>query len=167
MCVHTASTRTPLHNADIGKPLTHAVCSVQSGHLWRGHLSKVPNAIKCNHLSTQVSYNKELHSGPDSDSDAAGEFLVVQTDRCSSHPGGLSQMILEVKMLMWRFWAGVVTHCPWLRGRRDSQKQLWRWLMVKKRTFDSQTAALVDVQLHIQNLCCVVMCVFYGGTAVH
>lgn len=39
--------------------------------------------------------------------------------------------------------------------------------MVKKRTFDSQTAALVDVQLHIQNLCCVVMCVFYGGTAVH
>ncbi len=44
-------------------------------------------------------------------------YLVMQTNCCSSCPGGWSQTILEVKMLdghfidgMWRSWAGVVTH---------------------------------------------------------
>ncbi len=50
---------------------------------------------------------------------------------------------------MWRSWAGVVTHGLWLWGRLDVLpnylKRLWRWLMVEKWTFNSQTTALVDI----------------------
>ncbi len=75
----------------------------------REHLSKVPDDIKCEHLPTRV----ELQSGrdPDDDDEHADElpetvfdslcrnYLVMQTDCCSSCPGGWSQTILEVKML--------------------------------------------------------------------
>ncbi len=82
-------------------------------HPWREHLSKVPDAIECEHVPTQVGYDDELQSGwdPDEDDEHADELpwdvsdslcrnsLVMQTDCCSSCPGGWSQTILEVKML--------------------------------------------------------------------
>ncbi len=50
---------------------------------------------------------------------------------------------------MWRSWAGVVTPGLRLWGRLDvlpnSQKCLWRRLMVEKLTFNSQARALVDI----------------------
>ncbi len=80
----------------------------------REHLSKVPDAIECEYLPTQVGYDNELQSGRDPDEDDEHEdelpwdgfwqfvgrnSLVMQTDCCSSCPGGCSQAILEVKML--------------------------------------------------------------------
>ncbi len=60
---------------------THAVChlpcTVKTGiHPWREHLSKVPDAIECEHLPTQVGYKDELQSGryPDEDDDHADEL---------------------------------------------------------------------------------------------
>ncbi len=38
-------------------------------HPWREHLSKVPDAIECEHLPTQVGYDDELQSGRDPDED--------------------------------------------------------------------------------------------------
>ncbi len=82
-------------------------------HPFREHLSKVPEAIECEHLSTKVGYEDELQSGRDSDEDDELQMsfpemvsdslcrssLVMQTDCCSSCPGGQPQTILEVKML--------------------------------------------------------------------
>ncbi len=38
-------------------------------HPFREHLSKVPDNLECEHLSTQVYYDDELQSGRDSDED--------------------------------------------------------------------------------------------------
>ncbi len=38
-------------------------------HPVREHLSKVPDAIECEHLPTQVGYDDELQSGRDPDED--------------------------------------------------------------------------------------------------
>ncbi len=50
---------------------------------------------------------------------------------------------------MWRSWAGVGTRGLRLWGRLDvlpnSMKCLWKWLMVKKLTFNSWATALVDI----------------------
>ncbi len=73
----------------------------------------MPDAIECEHLSTQDGYDDELQSGRDPDEDDEQQmsfpemvsdslcrnYLVMQTDCCSSCPGGWSQTILEVKML--------------------------------------------------------------------
>ncbi len=73
----TATMGHSIHNIDISKPLTHMThllchlpCTVKTGiHPWREHLSKVPDAIKCEHLPTQVGYDDELQSGRDPDED--------------------------------------------------------------------------------------------------
>ena len=73
----------------------------------------MPDAIECEHLPIQVGYDDELQSGRDPDEDDEQQMsfpdtvsdslcrnsLVMQTDCCSSCPGGWSQTILEVKML--------------------------------------------------------------------
>ncbi len=73
----------------------------------------MPDAIECEHFLTQVGYDDELQSGRDPDEDDEQQMsfpktvsdslcrnsLVMQTDCCSSCPGGWSQTILEVKML--------------------------------------------------------------------
>ncbi len=70
-----------IHNVDISKPLIHAVCHLACTvknriHSWRQHLSKVPDAIECEHLPTQVNYDNELQSGldPDEDDEHADEL---------------------------------------------------------------------------------------------
>ncbi len=60
----------------------------------------MPDAIECEHFPTQFGYDDELQSGRDPDEDSlCRNSLVMQTDCCSSCPGGWSQTILEVKML--------------------------------------------------------------------
>ncbi len=68
----TATMGHSIHNVNISKPLTHTMpysichlpCTVKTGiHPWREHLSKVPDAIECEHLPTQVAYDNELQSG--------------------------------------------------------------------------------------------------------
>ncbi len=49
---------------------SHLPCTVKAGiHPWREHLSKEPDAIKCEHLPTQVGYDDKLQSGRDPDED--------------------------------------------------------------------------------------------------
>lgn len=55
----------------------HLPCRVRTGiHLWSEHLSKVPDAIDCEHLPTQGGYESKLQSGvdPDEEDGYAGEL---------------------------------------------------------------------------------------------
>ncbi len=95
MLVHSSSmavpyhnpTRTPLdpqhwhqqtaHPHDAIHAACHLLCTVKTGiHPWRELLSKVPDAIECEHLPTQVGYDDELQSGwdPDEDDEHADEL---------------------------------------------------------------------------------------------
>ncbi len=48
----------------------HLPSTVKTGiHPWREHLYKVPDAIECEYLITQVGYDDELQSGRDPDED--------------------------------------------------------------------------------------------------
>ncbi len=56
-------------------------CTVKTViHPWREHLSEVPDAIECEHLPTQVSYDDKLQSGrdPDEDDEQADEQTKAQ-----------------------------------------------------------------------------------------
>ena len=60
-CVHFVALACPYHNH-------HAVChlpgTVETGiHQWRAHLYSVPEAIKGEHIKTEVGYDAELQSG--------------------------------------------------------------------------------------------------------
>ncbi len=132
---------------------------------------------------TQVGYDDELQSGrdPDKDDEHADElpwqfvqkFFGYANRCCSSCPGGLSQMILEVKMLDVEVlgWCGYTwSAVVWPVGLYlpKSLKCLWRWLMVEKKlTFNSRATALVDIPavsmpfarfLKTCNICVIVLC---------
>ncbi len=113
------------------------------------HLSRLRwrTAVR-SRVETQMKTTSMQMSFPETVSDRlCRNSLVMQTDCCSSCPGGWSQMILEVKM--WRSWAGVATRGLRLWGRLDVKpnylKCLWRRLMVEKLTFNSRATALVDI----------------------
>ncbi len=79
-------------------------------------------------------------------------YLVMQTECCSSCPGGWSQTILEVKMLDvevlgWCGYTGsAVVNCELrLDVLPNSLKCLWRPFMLEKLTFNSRATALVDI----------------------
>lgn len=118
----TATMGHSIHNIDISIPLTHVttdtICHLSWTiktriPLWREHLYNVPDAIEYARLSTQVGYDKELQSGgtpmrtmsmqmslPEMVSNSLfRKSLGMQTDCCSSCPGGWFQAIMEVNML--------------------------------------------------------------------
>ncbi len=98
--------------------------------------------------------------------------LVMQTDCCSSCPGGWSQTILEVKMLDVEVlgwcgytWSAVVRPVGCIA--KFSENSLWRRLMVEKLTFNSRATALVDIpavsmptarSLKTCDICGIVLC---------
>ncbi len=155
-------------------------------HPWREHLSKVPDAIECEHLPTQVGYDDKLQSGrdPDEDDEHADElhwdsfWQFVQ--KLFGYANRLLQQLSRVAGLrrswrwrcwMWRSWADVVTCGRRLWGRLDvlpnSPKRLWRQLMVEKLTFNSRATALVDIpavsmpiacSLKTCDICGIVLC---------
>ncbi len=112
-----------IHNIDIGKPLTNTtpytlstICPVQ----WKpGFIREENTSPKCQTPSNVSIFplksvnDDKLQSGRDPDEDDEQQMsfpemvsdslcrnsLVMQTDCCSSCPGGWSQTILEVKML--------------------------------------------------------------------
>ncbi len=109
-----------IHNFDINKPLTHTTPYMPSAlydQNWDSSVKRtphvVPNAIECEHLPTQVSYDEELQSGrdPDEDNEHADElpwdgfrqfvqkFFGYANRLLQQLSGWLSQTILQVKML--------------------------------------------------------------------
>ncbi len=120
----------------------------------------MPDAIECEHLPTQFSYDDELQSDRDPDkndetfpetvSDSfCRNYLVMQTDCCSSCPGGWSQRILEMKMLdvevlHWcgYTWSAVVRQVGCIAKFYETPL---RRLIVEKLTFNSRATALVDI----------------------
>ncbi len=88
-----------------------------------------PDAIDCEHLPTQISYDYKLQSGRDPDEDVwfpetfsdslCRNSLVMQTDCCSSCPGGCLRWSKRWRCWMWRSWPGVVTHGLRFWGRLD------------------------------------------------
>ncbi len=155
------------HPHNIIHAVCHLSCTVKTGiHPWRDHLSKVPDAIECEHLPTQVGYDDELQSGWDPDEDDEHvcrwaflrRFLTVCAEiiwLCKPIVAAAAVRVAGLRRSwrwrcwMWRSWAGMITHGLQLWGLLDvlpnSLKRLWRRLMVEKWTFNSRATALVDI----------------------
>ncbi len=163
------------------KPLTHttlytlsAICPVQ----WKPRFIREENTspkcetpsnvsicplklittTNCSQAETPMRTTSMQMSFPETLSDSlCRNYLVMQTDCCSSCPGGS--------------WACVVTRGLRLWGQLDvmpnSLKRLWRRLMVEKWTFNSWATSLVDIpavsmpiacSLKTCDICGIVLC---------
>ncbi len=190
----TATMGHSIHNVDISKPLTHttpdtlsAICPVQwkPGFIREENPSpkcQTPSNVSicplksvtmtnCNQVKTQMSTTSMQMSFPEAVFDSlCRKSLVIQTDCCSSCPGGWSQTILELKMLDvevlgWCGYTGVVLR-PVECTAKFSETPL-ETLMVEKLTFNSRATALVDIpavsmpiacSLKTCNICGIVLC---------
>ncbi len=157
----------------------HLPCTVKTGiHPWREHLSKVKDAIECEHFPNQVSYEDELQSGRDPDEDdkhaeelpwdgfwqfarklfgyAANRLLQQLSGWLVSDDFGGEDVGYGGPGLVWlhvvcgcEYW--MYSHPCWMLDvLPNSLKRLWRRLMVEKWTFNSRTTALVDI---LQSAC--------------
>ncbi len=171
----TATMGHSIQNFDISKPLTHtmpytlsAICPVQwkklgficeentsSKYQMPSNVSICPlksvTTMNCSLVETLMrTKSMQMMSFPETVSDSlCRNYLVIQTDCCSSCPGGWSQTILEVKMLDVEVlgwcgytWSAVVR--PFGCTAKFSEMPL-RWLIVEKLTFNIRATALVDI----------------------
>ncbi len=128
----TATMGHSIHNIDISKPLTHttphmrsAICPVQwkPGFICEENTSpkcQTPSNVSicplksvtmtnCSQFETPMKTTSIKMSFPETVSDSlCRNSLVMQTDCCSSCPGGWSRS-WRWKCWMWRSWVGVVT----------------------------------------------------------
>ncbi len=162
-----------IHNVDISKLLTHTtlytlstIFHVQwkSGFIRKENTSpkcqtpsnvsicplKLVTMTNCSQVETPMRMTSMQMSYPETVSDRlCRNYLIKQTNCCSSCPGGCLRRSWRWRCWMWRSWAGAVTCGLQMWGRLDvlpnSLKCFWRWLMVEKWTLNSRATALVDI----------------------
>ncbi len=168
-----------IHSVDISKPLTHttsytlsAICPVQwkPGFIHEENTSpkcQTPSNVSicplksvtmtnCSQFETPMRMMSMQMSFPETVSDSLyRNSLVMQTDSCSSCPGGCSQTILEVKMLDVEVlgwcgytWSEVVRPVAAKFSETLLVNAVYHkpfGLMVEKLTFKSWATALVDI----------------------
>ncbi len=193
----TATMGHSIHNVDISKPLTHmmpymlsAICPVQwkPGFIHEENTSpkfqtpsnvsicplKSVTTTNCSQVETLMRTMSMQMSFPEMSvyNSLCRNSLLIQTDCCSSCPGGWPQTILEVKMLDVDVlgWCGYTVVCDlwgWLDVLPNSLKLLWRWCMVEKWTLNSLATAQVDIltvsmpiarSLKTCDICGIVLC---------
>ncbi len=100
--IHNIDNKQTAHPHDAIHAVCHLPCTVKTRiHPWREHLSKVPDAIECEHLpksvtttncsqvETPMRMTSMQMSFPETVSDSlCRNYLLMQTDCCSSCPGG-------------------------------------------------------------------------------
>ncbi len=175
------------HPHDAIHAVCHLPCTVKTRiHPWREHLSKVPDAIECEHLPTQVSYDDQLQSGqdPDEDDEHADELPWDCFWQFVQKFFGYANRLLQ-QLSGWLvsddlggedagcggpglMWLHMVCGCEagWMYLPK-SLTRLWRRLMVDKWTFNSRATALVDIpavsmptarSLKTCDICGIVLC---------
>ncbi len=134
--------------------------------------NKSVTTINCSQVETPMRTTSMQMSFPETVSDSlCRNSLVMQTDYCSSCPGGWSQTILDAKMLDVEVlgWCGYTWSVVlrYFEVLPNSLKRLWRWLMVEKLTLNSQATTLVDIpavslptahSLKTCDICGIVLC---------
>ncbi len=192
----TATMGHSIHNVDISKPFTHttlymlsAICPAQwkPGFIREENTSpkcqtplnvsicplKSVRTMNCSQVETPMRTTSMQMSFPETVSDSlCRNYLAMLTDCCSSCPGGLSQTILEVKMLDvevlgWCDYRWSVVVRPVGCIAKFSETPFETAYGIEKWTFNLRTTALVDIpavsmpiarSLKTCDICGIVLC---------
>ncbi len=145
--IHNVASATASPTRRLYKLSAICPCTVKTGiHPWREHLSKVPDAIECEYLPTQVGYDSKLAvrlrprwgrrtcrwASLRRFLTVCAEMLWLCNRLLQQLSGASLRTILEVRYWMWRSWVGVVT-----RGLLGCEAGWMHWQILWKAFRDS------------------------------